>query len=122
MIELIAGFAYDCKNADALADFYVKLLGWEKELSGGGWAGLRSPQGWILAFQEVDEYVPPVWPWKVGKQQQMAHIDFLVKNLNESVDHALQCGARKSEIQYFDTSIVMFDPEGHPFCLSTIKQ
>lgn len=122
MIESIAGFAYDCKNADVLADFYVKLLGWKKELSGEGWAGLRSPQGWILAFQEVDEYVPPEWPWKDGKQQQMAHIDFLVNNLKESVDHALQCGARKSEIQYFDTSIVMFDPEGHPFCLSTEKQ
>jgi catechol 2,3-dioxygenase-like lactoylglutathione lyase family enzyme len=122
VIESIAGFAYDCKNADVLADFYVKLLGWKKELSGEGWAGLRSPQGWILAFQEVDEYVPPEWPWKDGKQQQMAHIDFLVNNLKESVDHALQCGARKSEIQYFDTSIVMFDPEGHPFCLSTEKQ
>lgn len=122
MIEAIAGFAYDCKNADALADFYVKLLGWEKEFSGSGWAGLRSPQGWILAFQELDEYVPPVWPWKVGEQQQMAHIDFLVKNLDESVEHALQCGAKKCETQYYDTSIVMFDPEGHPFCLSTVKQ
>lgn len=30
MIKEIAGFAYDCKNADALADFYVELLGWEK--------------------------------------------------------------------------------------------
>ena len=43
MIKEIAGFAYDCKNADALADFYVNLLGWEKILSGNGWAGLRSP-------------------------------------------------------------------------------
>lgn len=42
MIESIAGFAYDCKNADTLADFYVKLLGWEKELSGGGWVGLQT--------------------------------------------------------------------------------
>ena len=32
MIKEIAGFAYDCKNADALADFYVNLLGWEKIL------------------------------------------------------------------------------------------
>ena len=55
MIETIAGFAYDCKNANELADFYANLLGWEKILPGGGWAGLRSPQGWILAFQEVDE-------------------------------------------------------------------
>ena len=36
MIESISGFAYDCKNADELADFYVNLLGWERILSGGG--------------------------------------------------------------------------------------
>lgn len=122
MIKEIAGFAYDCKNADTLADFYVSLLGWEKVLSGNGWAGLRSPQGWILAFQEVEDYVAPVWPWEVGKQQQMAHIDFLVEDLNAGVEHALRCGAKKSKIQYFETSTVMFDPEGHPFCLSTVKQ
>lgn len=62
MIKEIAGIAYDCQNADKLADFYVALLGWEKILSGGGWAGLRSPQGWIFALQEVEEYIPPVWP------------------------------------------------------------
>jgi hypothetical protein len=110
------------KDADALADFYVELLGWEKMLSGNGWAGLRSHQGWILAFQEVEDYIPPVWPWKKGRQQQMAHMDFYVQDLNQAVSHALNRGATKSEAQYLDTSTVMFDPEGHPFCLSTIKQ
>ena len=52
----------------------------------------------------------------------MAHIDFLVENLEEGVSHAVKCGARISEIQYFETSTVLFDPEGHPFCLSTVKQ
>ncbi|MFQ9703447.1 MAG: VOC family protein [Enterocloster clostridioformis] len=94
MISDIAGFAYDCRNADKLADFYKELLGWKKILSGNGWAGLRSPQGWILAFQEVKEYEPPVWPWKNGKQQQMAHMDFLVENLESGVAHALKCGAK----------------------------
>ena len=41
MISGIAGFAYDCKDADALSDFYVKLLGWEKILSGQGYALLK---------------------------------------------------------------------------------
>ena len=122
MIEAILGFAYDCKNADKLADFYVKLLGWEKIPSGKGWAALRSPQGWVLAFQEVDEYIQPVWPWKPGEQQQMAHIDFKVNNLDEAVLHALQCGASKSVIQFYEDSTVMFDPDGHPFCLSTSEQ
>lgn len=118
----ISGFAYDCKNADSLADFYVKLLGWEKTLSGGGWAGIHSPQGIVLAFQTVEDYIPPVWPWKSGKQQQMAHIDFKVDELSKAVEHALNCGAKKANEQYYDTSIVMIDPEGHPFCLSTIQQ
>lgn len=118
----IIGFTYDCKNADKLADFYVKLLGWEKILSGGGWAGIHSPQGIIIAFQTVDEHIPPVWPWKSGEQQQMAHIDFKVDNLTEAVNHALACGAKRADEQFFDKSTVMIDPEGHPFCLSTVQQ
>ncbi len=122
MINAICGFAYDCENANALADFYVALLGWEKEISSGSWAALRSPQGWLFAFQEVEGYVAPVWPWEDGQQQQMAHIDFYVEDLAKAVEHAINCGAQKSTVQYYDTSAVMFDPEGHPFCLSTVKQ
>ena len=118
----IIGFAYDCKNADALADFYANLLGWKKTISGGGWAGIHSPQGIIIAFQTVEEYIPPVWPWESGKQQQMAHIDFKVENLTEAVEYALKCCATKAKEQFFDTSTVMIDPEGHPFCLSTHQQ
>jgi len=118
----IIGFAYDCRDADVLADFYVKLLGWEKTLSGGGWAGIHSPQGIILAFQTVEAYIPPIWPWKSGEQQQMAHIDFKVDNLSEAIEHAIKCGAKKADVQFYDISIVMIDPEGHPFCLSTVKQ
>ena len=119
MVSSIIGFALDCSDADGLADFYVRLLGWEKTLSGGGWAGIHSPQGIILAFQTVEGYVPPVWPWKEREQQQMAHIDFKVEDLPRAVEHAINCGATKAEEQYYDASTVMIDPEGHPFCLST---
>lgn len=43
-------------------------------------------------------------------------------NLAEAEQHALECGATKAEMQYYGTSTVMFDPEGHPFCLSTVAQ
>lgn len=122
MISTIAGFAYDCRDSNALADFYARLLGWEKVLSGEGWAGLQSPQSWILAFQDVEEYEPPVWPWKKGQQQQQAHMDFYVDNLEDGVAHALACGAVKADTQYFETSVTMLDPEGHPFCLSAMQQ
>ena len=122
MITSIIGIAFDCPNANELADFYVKLSGWKKEISSEQWAGIRTPQGILLVFQTVGKYVPPVWPWQDGQQQQMAHIDFKVDNLREAEEHALKCGAKKADTQYFDTSTVMFDPAGHPFCLSTIQQ
>lgn len=76
MISSIIGFAYDCRDADKLADFCVRLLGWKKTLSGQGWAGLQTPQGLIPAFQAVEKYLLPLWPWPEGEQQQMASIDF----------------------------------------------
>ena len=33
MIISIIGIAFDCPNANELADFYTKLLGWEKDVS-----------------------------------------------------------------------------------------
>lgn len=122
MLSSIIGIAFDCLNANELADFYVKLSGWEKEISSDEWAGIRTPQGILLVFQTVENYVQPVWPWKAGEQQQMAHIDFMVDNLLEAEKLAISCGATKSNVQYYDTSTVMFDPAGHPFCLSTVQQ
>ncbi|MCL2063804.1 MAG: hypothetical protein FWG98_05480 [Candidatus Cloacimonetes bacterium] len=52
----------------------------------------------------------------------MAHIDFLVDDLKEAEELATKNGAVKSEVQFYETSTVMFDPAGHPFCLSTVKQ
>ncbi len=118
----IIGIAFDCPNAGDLADFYHMLFGWERELSGGEFAALRVPGGPLLVFQTVEGYVPPVWPWKSGQQQQMAHIDYKVDDLDAAVEQAIACGAEKSPVQYFDTSTVMFDPAGHPFCLSTVAQ
>ena len=122
MIKSIIGIAFDCPNANELADFYIKLTGWEKETSSDEWAALRAPEGILLVFQTVENHVPPVWPWKNEEQQQMAHIDFLVDDLHETEALAIKNGAKKSEVQFYATSTVMFDPAGHPFCLSTVQQ
>lgn len=122
MISSIIGIAFDCPNANELADFYVKISGWKKEISSDEWSALRTPEGILLVFQTVGNYVPPKWPWKEGAQQQMAHIDFKVDNLQKAEELAMVCGAKKSDVQFYDTSTVMFDPAGHPFCLSTVSQ
>lgn len=110
----------DSDNANELSIFYEKLLGWTR-FPGEEYTVLANveQQGfpiWIT-FQQVDDYVPPVWPATSEDQQQMAHLDFHVENVEEAVKHALSCGATMSEIQFEDMWRVMIDPAGHPFCL-----
>ena len=110
----------DCENAGILAEFYSKLLGWEwTHPQTNGWAAITSPSGLVIAFQEVEGFTPPVWPWQSGKQGQMVHLDFYVDNLDEAVQYAAECGAKLADEQFFRTSRTMIDPAGHPFCLDT---
>ncbi len=120
MIQSMIGIAFDCPCANELADFYVNLSGWKKELSTEEWAVIRTPHGLLMVFQTVADYQPPVWPWQKDMQQQMAHIDFYVEDLEASVAEAIRFGATKADVQYYDTSTVLLDPAGHPFCLSTV--
>ncbi len=110
----------DCKNAGVLAEFYSKLLNWEwTHPRASGWAAITAPTGMVFAFQEIDEYQPPVWPWQPDKQGQMIHLDFYVDNLEEAVQYAISLGAKEAGEQFFRTSRTMIDPEGHTFCLDT---
>jgi len=106
----------DCSNADELASFYSALLGWEKGAK-PGWAWVSVPGKYpYLLFQEIAGYEPPVWPWTPDAQQQMAHVDFAVNDLEKAVQHAVSCGAVFASEQYSD-DYIMLDPAGHPFCL-----
>lgn len=110
----------DCNDAGILAEFYSKLLGWEwTHPQSNGWAAITAPTGFVIAFQEIENYLPPVWPWEKDKQAQMLHFDFYVDNLQEAVEYAISLGAKQADEQYFRTSRTMLDPAGHPFCLDT---
>ena len=110
----------DCADAGVMAEFYSKILNWEcTHPHANGWAAITSPFGMVIAFQEVENYTPPAWPWQEGKQGQMLHLDFYVDNLEEAVQFAMQCGAKLANEQYYKTSRTMIDPAGHPFCLDT---
>ncbi|MDL2274057.1 VOC family protein [Oscillospiraceae bacterium OttesenSCG-928-G22] len=116
----IAHIVVDCAEAGPVAECYSKLLGWEwTHPANNGWAAITSPDGMVMAFQEVEGYTPPVWPWETGKQAPMLHLDLMVDDLDEGVAFALSCGARLADEQYFRTSRTMFDPAGHPFCIDT---
>ena len=62
--------AIDCKDAVSLRDFYADLLGGDSCIR-YDCPALRSPLGLLLLFMEADfEYVKPVWPEEIGKQQK----------------------------------------------------
>lgn len=114
----------DCApgGAGTLAEFYSKLLGWKLTHPGAdGWAAITSPDGAVLAFQEVEEYTSPVWPWQKDAPGQMLHLDFWVAadELDSMVKYAQSLGARLAPQQYFTSSRTMLDPAGHPFCIDT---
>lgn len=119
-------FTLDCKDPLALAKFYAALLGWEIPFYTEEYACVGAPgtaQGAYpgITFQQNPDYIPPVWPEKPGDQQQMAHMDFAVNDLEKAVEHAVRCGATVAEEQFTDEWRVMRDPAGHPFCLCPMR-
>ena len=74
----------DSNHADELSAFYEKLLGWTR-FRGEEYTVLVNLEQtgtptWIT-IQQVDDYVPPVWPATLDMQQQMAHLDFHVQDM-----------------------------------------
>lgn len=119
-------FTLDCVDTQALAKFYSELLGWQTVYANEEFAVVADPtakQGEYpgITLQKNENYLPPVWPANTQMQQQMAHLDFAVNDLEKSVKHAVSCGAKIAENQFSDSWKVMFDPAGHPFCLCLIE-
>lgn len=122
----LSAVTLDCKNAHVLAEFYAKLLHWEIPFYDDEYVVLSAPgtsQGVYpgITFQQNPDYLPPVWPDELSAQQQMAHIDFAVNDLEKAVSYAVACGARVAPQQFSESWTVLFDPEGHPFCLCLLK-
>lgn len=119
-------FTLDCIEPHELAKFYAALLKWEMIPIDEEWACVHASgtdQGAYpcILFQRNPEYKPPVWPEEPEAQQQMAHIDFAVNDLEKAVQYAIHCGATVANEQFSDHWRVMFDPAGHPFCLCQMK-
>lgn len=107
--------ALDCRDPQALAEFYSAMTGWPIEHDDGDWVQLGADIGATIAFQLAPEYEPPVWP--SSEHPQQAHLDLDVMNLDEGEAQVLALGATKPDLQPGDTWRVYLDPAGHPFCL-----
>jgi len=122
--------AIDCADPINLANFYSSITGLKVDVltentdSNIVWVELKDNQGIPkLAFQKVANYKAPTWP--EGPIPQQLHLDFAVKNLDETEIELLKIGAVKTEFQpgspktndYSTEFRVYLDPEGHPFCI-----
>jgi len=122
--------AIDCADPINLANFYSSITGikvdvaTENTYSNIVWVELKDNQGIPkLAFQKVSNYKAPTWP--EGPIPQQLHLDFAVKDLDETEIELLKIGAVKTEFQpgspktndYSTEFRVYLDPEGHPFCI-----
>jgi hypothetical protein len=105
-------------DTQVLADFYQRLLAWDRTQDVPGWVKLRPPSGGTgLSFQHEPEFVPPVWPAAPREQQMTSHLDIAVEDLDAGVAWAQEAGAVLAEHQPQAEVRVMLDPAGHPFCL-----
>jgi len=112
------GVNMDCADAQAMAEFYGRLLGWQVTYRDDDFISMQDPGGGAgLSFQEETWYQPPVWPERPGQQTKMIHLDIKVGDLNAAVAFALAAGARLAEHQRRSDLRVLLDPAGHPFCL-----
>ncbi|MCF4137757.1 VOC family protein [Streptomyces sp. Tue 6430] len=122
MIAKLQCVVLDCADVAQLSRFYQSLLGgavnrpdprWSL---GDSWATLHTDDGFVLAFQRVDEYQPPRWPDPARPQQ--FHLDLGVKDLDRSQEDVLDLGATLLDAGDGKRSWRVFaDPAGHPFCL-----
>ena len=122
--------AIDCSDPINLANFYSSITGLKVDVTTENtdsnivWVELKDNQGIPkLAFQKVANYKAPTWP--EGPVPQQLHLDFAVKNLDDTEVELLKIGAVKTEFQpgspksndYSTEFRVYLDPEGHPFCI-----
>ena len=108
----------DCKRSEILRGFYAQLTDWDQ---GFHPTTLIPENRMIVHFMGCEgdfDYIPPVWPEKLGKQQKQMQFNFQVDDLFSAVDEAIRLGAIKTAEQYGgDHFVTLLDTEGHPFCL-----
>ncbi|GAA1233649.1 VOC family protein [Kitasatospora nipponensis] len=116
VLKQLSTVVIDCADPTALAAFYQKATGWEITHNDQDFASLGNGTPVQLAFVRVDGYRSPGWP----DGTRHVHLDFTVADVDGAAEELLGLGASRPEFQPGDGQwIVLTDPEGHPFCLTS---
>jgi hypothetical protein len=109
--------ALDCADTRALGAFWAGLFEGEVAFSNEEFVAVKVNQIWLTAVRVAD-YRAPTWP--EGDLPKQMHLDIAVDDLAAAEKKAVMLGARRAQVQPApDRYIVLNDPAGHPFCLST---
>lgn len=111
----IAGVSLDCADPGELIRFYCDLLGGEKLWHDEAGAAMRVADGSTIVAQRVADYTSPTWPGTA-----IVHLDLDAHgDLDGAVAYAVRCGAQPARVQPDQRWMVLLDPAGHPFCITT---
>lgn len=113
----LGSISLDCADPALLAQFWASLLGGEIAFSSDAFVAVKLDGVWLSTVR-VEHYVAPTWPENHVPKQ--IHLDLAVGELEESQAEAIRLGATRAAFQPApDRFVVLLDPAGHPFCLST---
>lgn len=113
----LGSVALDCADPGPLASFWAGLLGGEVAFTSDAFVAVKTDRIWLTATR-VESYAPPTWPGTQTPKQ--IHLDLAVDDLKEAEQRAVALGAVRATSQPApERYVVLFDPAGHPFCLST---
>jgi len=117
-IARLAAVSLDSSDPAALAEFYRQLLGLETMFESDDFVALKGA-GVYLTTQRVEDHQPPSWPdARVPKQ---LHLELAASDLDAAEAGAVALGAtRPADQPNPDVWRVLIDPDGHPFCLTTL--
>jgi hypothetical protein len=113
----VASVSLDCSDPVVLGAFWAQLLGGEVAFSSEEFVAVKTDRLWVTAVR-VPDHQARTWP--EGTRPKQMHLDLAVDDLGQAETEALRLGAvRAADQPAPDRYIVLTDPAGHPFCLST---
>jgi hypothetical protein len=118
MSQIRMAISLDCDDPGPLSTFWAELLGGKITVTSENHTVVTVDRMLLLVAMRVENYVRPTWP--EGPVPKQAHIDLDVDDLQQAEKRAISLGAVRAESQPApEHFLVLFDPAGHPFCLST---
>ena len=114
-LATVSTIVLDCTDPAALAEFYRAATGWKVTYADDDCVNLGDGGPIQLGFQRVEGYRAAGWP----DPAKHAHLDLKVDDVETAVKELLDLGATRPDHQPGDGWVVLADPEGHVFCVTT---